>query len=178
MKEIPLTHGYVAWVDDEDYEALVGMRWHAKFAKSTGLVYAETNKPRPMRGTWSMHRLVMRAPEGVFVDHVRHRASQRVVDNRKENLRLASNQMNCANQAKKPGAKTSRFKGVSRRGGRWYAQIMRDGHNYYLGLYPTEALAARAHDLKAVELFGEFALTNFPVPGSTNWIYGPEVTHA
>ncbi|HKV10730.1 MAG TPA: hypothetical protein VJ725_21495 [Thermoanaerobaculia bacterium] len=39
------------------------------------------------------------------------------------------------------------------------------------GSYPEEALAAYAYDLAAVKAFGDHAQTNFPVPGSTAWIY-------
>jgi hypothetical protein len=171
VREIRLTHGFIALVDDEDWECLSRFRWHVTIRH--GNAYAATNKKRPLRGTWTMHRLIMDAPPGVFIDHVRHRPlSDRVVDNRRENLRVATNGQNCANQKKKAG-KTSMFKGVSLRPeGKWCAQIMKDGRAKHLGLFPTEALAARRHDLAAVEHFGDFALTNFPVPGSRQWIFG------
>ena len=38
MKTIPLTHGYEAKVDDEDYNLLTRHKWHAK--KSNWAIYA------------------------------------------------------------------------------------------------------------------------------------------
>jgi hypothetical protein len=38
---------------------------------------------------------------------------------------------------------------------------MKDGIRYHLGYFEIEEKAARAYDRKALELFGEFARTNF-----------------
>jgi hypothetical protein len=56
------------------------------------------------------------------------------------------------------------FKGVQfdKRKSRYYARITAYGKTYGLGGYSTAEAAARAYDAKAIELFGEFALLNFP----------------
>jgi hypothetical protein len=40
---------------------------------------------------------------------------------------------------------------------------IRKGTDGYIAAFTTEREAARAYDLKAIELFGDFARTNFPV---------------
>jgi hypothetical protein len=57
----------------------------------------------------------------------------------------------------------SGYKGVSLTGrGRWWSSmIMKDGITYYLGIYKDPIVAAKVYDLKAKELFGEYARTNF-----------------
>ncbi|KKM22422.1 hypothetical protein LCGC14_1625440, partial [marine sediment metagenome] len=42
------------------------------------------------------------------------------------------------------------------------AKITRNAKNYFLGRFDNEIEAAKAYDAKARELFGEFALLNFP----------------
>jgi hypothetical protein len=170
MREIKLSRGFIALVDDEDYDRLIGYNWSANNPK-IDLYYAVRNNKRPLKGVVKMHREILGFPEG-FVDHIVHRSDEKIIDNRKSNLRVVTRSLNAANMRKRAGC-SSQFKGVSQRGSKWYAQIMQDKKNNYLGLFPTEALAARAHDLVAVRLFGENALTNFNVPGSRHWLFGP-----
>jgi hypothetical protein len=62
-------------------------------------------------------------------------------------------------------------KGVSARGDRlaWRAVVKSQGQQTYCGYFPKtpegEIAAAKAHDVKARELFGEFAALNFPREG-------------
>jgi hypothetical protein len=59
----------------------------------------------------------------------------------------------------------SRFKGVTwrKRDRIWVARVKLLGTRFYLGSFKREEDAAAAYDLKAKELFGEFARLNFPV---------------
>lgn len=67
---------------------------------------------------------------------------------------------NRANSIKRANHR-SPFKGVTwhRRG--WYSQIVSNGKHYYLGTFLTQFEAARAYDIAAKALHGEFARTNF-----------------
>jgi hypothetical protein len=105
-----------------------------------------------------MHRLILEAPTDSQVDHV----NGNTLDNRRSNLRLASNAENQRN--KHDVENESGYRGVHRkeRGG-WEASISVDGHNKSLGRFPTAAEAALARDLAALDQHGEFAITNYPV---------------
>ena len=86
-------------------------------------------------------------------------------DNRIENLRMSdysSNNMNARGNRNT----TSRYKGVNKDKKNtkkpWKAQIQCNKKKYPLGHHVTEEAAARAYDVKAKELFGEYAVLNFP----------------
>ena len=154
-REIPLTQGYVAIVDDDMYEYL--MQW--KWTYSNGYA-VRADKSGWSRGQVLMHRVVAQAPDGIDVDH---KDLDRLNCTR-ENLRLASRSQNGANR---PATKrnTTGYKGVQPSGNAYKrpyrAEIRFLGKNIYLGSFETAEEAARAYDAKAVELFGEFAYTNF-----------------
>jgi hypothetical protein len=118
-----------------------------------------------------MHKLVIDARSGEMVDHI----NGDPLDNRKENLRIVTNQQNSWNSR---GAKSfngkptsSRFKGVSRkickykgkpRYKYWVAKIGVDGTDVTLGHFKDEEEAAKAYDEAAKKYFGEYARLNFP----------------
>lgn len=159
MKLIPLTKGYHAMVDDEDFKKVSQFKWYAAVTPHT--VYAKRIGPRDINGKRQnilMHRFILGLnPSRIEkqCDHINGNG----IDNRKENLRLATGSQNCAN-TRSPGGK-SQYKGVYPLGGYWAAQITMNGKITYLGRYDTETEAALIYDHKARELFGEFARTNF-----------------
>jgi len=119
-------------------------------------------RKRGERVCYLVHRLVALAfidnPEHKpFVDHINGERS----DNRRENLRWATNSQNQMNKRKTKGS--SKYKGVYRRKGRWFATIQYESKGYAIGQYESEEDAGKAYDLKALELFGQFAKLNFPM---------------
>jgi hypothetical protein len=157
MREIPLSHGYVAFVDDEDYELVSKYNWSA-YEDSNGMVYAICYTTRYSRNI-RMHRLIMNAPDGMDVDH----ADRDGLNNRRSNLRLATRSQNNANSVVSRNSKSG-YKGVCLDSytGRWKASIMVDYKHIHLGRFDTKEEAAMAYDKAAVAAFGEFARTNFP----------------
>ena len=94
-------------------------------------------------------------PTGFEIDHINGDKS----DNRFCNLRLATSQTNKANCGLSKN-NSSGFKGVHRFRGKWIASITHNQMLIHLGVHECPRKAAAAYDAKAVELFGEYALTN------------------
>lgn len=154
MKFIRLTKGRFALVDDLDYPWLSQLRW---CYSSDG--YA-VNYYRDEQGNdhkRSMHRLVMArileqsVPPDLQVDHINHNR----IDNRRENLRLATRSQNQANN-------TSGYKGVVWNQGKWEVRIRYQERKLYLGRYADPIFAALVYDGAARLLYQEFAGLNFP----------------
>ncbi len=158
MKLIELTQGFYAIVDDKNYFWLNSYKWHYVNKQGKGYAYRAINGKNV-----GMHQVIMNAPDGLQVDH----KNTNTLDNRTENLRIATHQQNCQNRkvSSNPN-KTSKYKGVSLRKSciskPWRASITRNKQTIQLGFYTTEIEAARAYDKAAIELFGEFAWLNFP----------------
>lgn len=156
MKEIPLTQGFVALVDDEDYEWLSQWKWCAQMHR---------NAPRAVRSvtvdgkhkTVLMHRQIMDAPSDRQVDHINHDT----LFNCKRNLRLCTHAQNLVNRYKMRGC-SSRYKGVvwDKPRKKWRAQITVSNHVTNLGRFDREKDAARAYNVRAGKEWGEFALLN------------------
>jgi len=151
IRYIALTKGKFAIVDAADFEALSKYKWHAMEVK--GKFYAKRSVPG---GAVLMHRQIMQPGPGMVIDHINSNG----LDNRRVNMRECTPQQNGCNGRPREG--TSRFKGVSRHGDKWVAQIMYCGEALRLGVFDDEVEAAKARDAKAYELQGEFAYLNFP----------------
>ncbi len=157
MKEIKLTQGKMALVDDADYEWLNAFKWHAYYAKNTKSHYARGY----VNGkNLAMSRLIMRVTDRkTFVDHINHDT----LNHQRSNLRLCTNAQNSANKHKK-AAGSSQYKCVDwqKTANKWRVRIMFEGKRIHLGFFDSEIEAALAYDKKAIELFGEYAYLNFP----------------
>lgn len=162
MKEIPLTQGYVALVDDEDFERVSAHKWRAHVISKTPnvLVYAVRSLTRIERKRKHiyMHHFILGAK--ALTDHL----DDNGLNNQRENLRPATYSQNIAN-ARKRGGCASPYRGVGWRKDiqKWTARITKDGVEYRVGYFREECDAALAYNLKAYELFGEFARFNEPL---------------
>lgn len=155
MKEVPLTQGKVALVDDADYECLSQFKWYAHWDRWN--FYAVRKESLTHRDIY-MHKEIQ---PGRLVDH----ANGNTLDNQRVNLRACTPTQNSRNVRVRSG-KSSQYKGVcldKKRGG-WIARIRVDKISIFLGRFDSELDAARAYDRKALEAFGEFGRTNFPPP--------------
>ena len=150
MREISLTQGLVAIIDDEDFESISKFTWNAKANYNT--FYAATGKK-----TTYMHRLLCPRLNGMVVDHINGDG----LDNRKENLRCASPTINRLN-SRISKHNTSGYVGVSleKRTGRWTSSVRLFGQNIHLGTFSTKEEAALVHDLALIER-GYFDGLNF-----------------
>lgn len=141
--------GRFAKVDNEDFEKVRHLTW----CTSHGYAYNFN--------IGKMHRYIMDYPENLHIDHINHDK----LDNRRRNLRLATQQENSFNSRARKQDKTSKYKGVwfSSKSKKWVSDITKDGKKRRVGTFNTEEEAGKAYDRKALELFGEFAYLNFKV---------------
>lgn len=156
MKEIPLTRGKVALVDDDDYGWLSNYKWYAQKGHNTYYAVRGRRAMTNQSHTVYMHREINGT--GKQIDH----RDGNGLNNQKFNLRECTSQQNQFNKRKARVGK-SQYKGVFRYGSgkKWKAQIRHGYKSIHIGCYETQLAAAQAYDAKANELFGDFALPNF-----------------
>jgi len=160
MKEIQLTKGKIALVDDDIYNDLICVRW----------CYTSGYAWNGSRGL--MHRYILGLPyvkghRGPIkgqsqVDHI----NGDKLDNRKENLRVVTSSENQLNHCKTKGK--SKYRGViwaescKTLKKPWIARIKLPGKpRKYLGSFETDYEAAIAYDTYAKENCPEFTKLNF-----------------
>ena len=173
MKEIPLTQGKVALVDDEDFEAVSAFKWGASRHGST--FYAQRNIPRPGGGWTSerLHRYVLTRVLGCAIPNGKHcdHKNGDGLDNRRENLRVVEAAENGRNR-RGPNCnnRSSRFTGVTleKRSGKWVAQIQVNRKHIHIGRRATKLAAAQVREAY-IDAHPELcARTNFPITGEAN----------
>lgn len=146
-------------VDDADVPLLAGKTWAVWHGKDKDYVRATVTDGAGKKAYVYLHDFLMNPPSGMTPDH----ANGDGLDNRRQNLRLATASQQAANRGKRRTPASSRFKGVSwsKRDRRWQAHVACRGIRRNLGTFRDEREAAMAYDAAARELFGEFARTNF-----------------
>lgn len=155
MKTISLTQSKVALVDDADYERLAVIKWCAVNVRGDDRKwYAYSGGLRI-----TMHRFILGAQKGQLVDHI----DRDGLNNQRSNIRICTRTGNARNQGLSK-RNSSGFKGVHRDhraiARPWIAHIAVNRKNRHLGRFATPEEAARAYNVAAVELHGEFASLN------------------
>lgn len=151
MKEIKLTQGQVALIDDEDYPLVSQYKWWAhKNCRTYYAVRSIRKNGKPSKQT--MHIFLV----GKGFDHIDHNG----LNNQRNNLRPATVQQNNINQRSFRGS--SKYKGVCwyRRLNKWRAYIHIDNKKRHLGYFEKEEDAAKAYNRAAYATYGEFAYLN------------------
>jgi hypothetical protein len=166
-REIPLTQGKVAIVDDCDYPRASKFNW--SLAERRGKLYAiRTTAAEGKTERVYLHRYLLDAAQGAQVDH----RDGDGLNNRRDNIRLATPLQNVRNRRKgDSGCTASRYKGVFLQARHkhlnkpWFARIGLEGGHLNLGSYHSQEEAALAYNAAAIKYFGEFACLNV--------VYGP-----
>lgn len=168
MKEIELTQGKVAIVDDEDYEWLSNYKWNLgdhnkseKYIYAFTRIYVEAEYGTPhyylkkkQRKSIFMHRMIMDTPEDLIIDHINHNT----LDNRKANLRNTTYSQNMINSYRdKP---LSGYRGVTAHKKKYAARISINGKDKRIGSYRTAKEAGKAFNKAAQKHYGKYAQLN------------------
>lgn len=159
MKKIELSKGFVALVDDEDFDKISQYKWHYHFKPNRNTNYARTyiGKIDDVYTKQYMHRMIMKPADGQAVDHIDGNG----LNNQRSNLRLATTAANARNAKKRSGS-TSKYKGVSWYPNRnqWVGNITINYKRIHLGYFDTETDAAKAYNKKALEINPTFSRIN------------------
>ena len=156
MKEIELTQGRKAIVDDDDFERINKFKWYSHIGKG----YAARGK-RKIDGKWKLWYLhwdiIGKPKDGFVMDHI----NGNILDNRKENLRIVTPSQNKMN-SKKYKIKTSSFKGVSwdKIKKKWVAQIQVRRKVIHLGRFKIPKSAYLAYCNASLKYHKEFGRIN------------------
>ena len=152
MKEIKLTQGKVALIDDEDYEMVSKLKWYAMKTSNKFYVASSNNK--------YLHRFIMNVTDSnIKVDHI----NGDTLDNRRSNLRLCSHRENIRNCVISKN-NTIGYKGIwIRNDGRkkkYAAEITFNYKRIKLGSFYTLEEAAEAYNEAALKYHGEYSNLN------------------
>jgi hypothetical protein len=152
---IPLTRGLEAIIDVEDHPLVDGFNWFAKPDKSN-FYAARTDRSYGQQRTIRLHRWIMDAPPDMQVDH----KDGNGLNNRRSNLRLATNEQNQFNQRLRKD-NTSGVKGVvwDAYHEKWHARIAVHSRLRHLGRYSSIEDAREAYARASAVFHGEFGRT-------------------
>lgn len=145
------THGEIVFmIDSDDASRVKALDWH--ITKKRGEFRAISSV---RGGAILLHRLIT-SFEWPIVDH----ANGDTLDNRKTNLRKATNSENGHNSRIRKNNKTG-YKGVSqRKSGKFQAHIGLNSKRIFIGNFDSAIEAARAYNEAAKNLHGNFARLN------------------
>jgi len=163
MKQVPLTRGHVTLVDDEDYEWATQWKWCAHLSARKGGTWraVRTTRIGAKPGCQKRFIYLSRALLGLTdrKQYAEHRNGD-ALDNRRGNLRVATNAQNQANTGKGV-SNTSGFKGVywaphRNSPKKWAAALRVKRKKVHLGYFLTPQEAGEAYQQKAKAVHGEF----------------------
>lgn len=110
------------------------------------------------RKRYYLHRVVSNAKKGQIIDHINHNG----LDCTNTNLRFVTTSENAINRKTIQPNNTSGYTGVGfhKSRNKWRAYIQYHNRFIHIGYFDTKEEAALAYNSKALELFGEIAITN------------------
>lgn len=149
MKEIFCACGETIYVDEDFPLEYRQKKWSCLGHEGKVVKYSHTY----------IYNLVLPPLDGFVIDHV----DSNPHNNKRSNLRYLTYSQNNMNRKVNRNSQSG-LKGVyyDKRRGTYHAYATCNGTRYNLGSFRTAEKAAAAYDVKAIELFGGLATTNFP----------------
>jgi hypothetical protein len=151
VREIPLSKGFVALVDDDDFERVNRHKW--SYVTGTGKSTGYARRVITVDGVQYnvlLHRFILGAPDGIEIDH----CDRDGLNNQKSNLRFASRRQNNWN---------SEPKQIARRGKSWFLQFQSGDQKIKPTSFDTEEAATAVRDALIRKTRGEFGVTTLDV---------------
>jgi hypothetical protein len=149
---VTLTKGYEAIIDAKFADIIGAYNWHARVTP-WGVYPCRHSRTTAAKET-RIHDEIMGRYYGKEVDH----KNCNPLDNRTENLRLATKSENQSNK-RMPKNNKSGFKGVSydKENKKWQSHICSNGKRKNLGRYSTKEEAYNAYCAAALIFHGDFS---------------------
>lgn len=149
-------------IDTDDLDMLIKMNssWNATWSYHTNSYYVVSTEyigyteGKSNNKTNCLQRVIMHAKGKEVVDHKNHDG----LDNRKDNLRITSNENNTKHKNGKNKNNTSGYRNVSKIGKKWCVQMQVDGKNTCLKKFDLDKLeeaGAYAEEMRNF-YYGEF----------------------
>lgn len=161
MKEILLTKGMIALVDDDVFEELSKTSWYAHTSPGSrsGVFYAARGTMKNYKNKlYLMHRQILGITDSsISVDHIDGDG----LNNQKSNLRKCSHSQNMCNRIKRNNA-SSKYKGVSwnKERNSWDVRCVYNGKRLNATRCKDEIEAALIYNVIASFAHREFAKLN------------------
>jgi hypothetical protein len=157
-REIQLTRGLVAKVDERDYGYLSRWQWYAMYDPSTKQHYAVRNVMVTIDNVtgqrhWAMARIIL------GMDHRDLRLADHIngdsLDNRSSNIRIVNSLQNALNRKLIKNTKSGRA-GVNRAGRCWIARITINRERIVLGYTKNLEDAIEMRKQAEIKYWGEY----------------------
>jgi len=142
-----------AKIDSSDYGRVKNYKWCLSKRKEKP-VCVKTTLARGIQ--LKLHHLFINPKAGFVVDHI----DQDILNNRRENLRLATQSQSIHNRIR---SSKSGYTGVdwSRNNKKWRAKISQNGKQKLLGYFNSAKEAHEVYKIEAKRLYGDFVNSRF-----------------
>lgn len=158
MAEVIIVQEIKILVDDDWIEYVRKHKWRIQGRDKSVMRTRLTSEPKGVRNIRLAREIMgLTVDDGMEVDHI----NRNTLDNRRENLRVVSPMKNQWNAGVRVDNKWG-YRGVYWNMISFQYQLKCNKKMYQKSGFKTPEEAARARDRKALELYGNFAFTNFP----------------
>lgn len=156
---VPVGKRLSAIVSKKYYDDVIHFRWNVRFSGKGAYAYRSYRGNNGEMTTQSLHQFILRGQVNGDIDHEDHDT----LNCARFNIRPCTKAQNQTNRGKMKSNKSG-YKGVfwDKYRNKHKAAIGRSGKIVWSRRFNSAIEAARAFDMKSIELSGDFAYLNFP----------------